>query len=215
MKTIENNTRRLLLLAVLLLCSMVLTIAQTKRRPVNLDGKDFYELVKEANLNFTPPAGFRQVKAVNNEDYSFDYAMEMPGKGFEMWLQVRSQKQNWLSYQKAANDKRTQLANPDSMYIDMSKATAIILSGGNNYLGRNLAPDVLERYNADAGKSYLLNLRDLPETKHYKYALILSLQKNHTGTLIAVFFTNDKDPDFYKLVYRAGHCLKFKPAASG
>jgi hypothetical protein len=175
--------------------------------------KDFYQLIKEANLDFTPAAGFREVKAVNNEDFSFDYAMETANKSFEVWLQVRSQKQNWVSYEKAKSEKNIELANPDSMYIDISKAAAITLSGGPNYLERNVAPDILERYNADAGKSYLLNLLDSPITGHYKYALILSLQKNHTGTLMAVFFTNDKDPDFYKLVYRAGHCLKFKSSA--
>ena len=212
MKTIEKCTRSFLIMA-MLLCGMAPAFAQSRAAIASTQRKDFYQLIKEANLNFTFPTGFRQVKAVNNEDYSFDYAMETPGKNFEVWLQVRSQKQNWISYEKARNDKSTELANPDSMYIDMSKAAAITLSGGPNYLERNVASDILERYNADAGKSYLLNLLDSPITGHYKYALILSLQKNHTGTLMAVFFTNDKDPDFYKLVYRTGHCLKFKPSA--
>jgi hypothetical protein len=213
MKTIAISTR-LLLLITLLLCGVMPVFAQTKAAITSTQRNDFYQLTKEANLNFTFPPGFRQVKATNNEDYSFDYAMEAPGKKFEVWLQVRSQKQNWASYEKARANKNTELANPDSMYIEISKAIAITLSGSTNYLERNLATDVLERYNADAGKSYLVNLLDSSVTGHYKYALILSLQKDHTGTLMAVFFTNDKDPDFYKLVYRAGHCLKFKPATA-
>ena len=214
MKAIEGYMRQLVGI-VMLLCFAVPVIAQPKAVRPTTQRKDFYQLVKEANLNFTFPTGFREIKAVNNEDFSFDYAMEVPGKNFEMWLQVRSQKQNWISYEKASGDKRTELANPDSMYIDMSKATATALSGDNNYLVRNIPPDVLARYNADAGKSYLLNLLDLPTTKHYKYALIISLQKNHTGTLMAVYFTNDKDADFYRYVYRAGHCIKFKPPIPG
>jgi hypothetical protein len=199
----------------MLLCFAIPAIAQRKPALVTSQRKDFYQLIKEANLNFTFPAGFREIKAVDNEDYSFDYAMEVPGKNFEMWLQVKSQKQNWISYEKASGDKKTELANPDSMYIDLSKATARALSGGDNYLVRNIPPDVLARYNADAGKSYLLNLLDLPATRHYRYALIISLQKNHTGTLMAIYFTNDKDADFYRYVYRAGHCLKFKPPIPG
>ena len=214
MKAIERSVSRLAGI-VMLLCFTVSAIAQQKIARPTSQRKDFYQLVKEANLNFTFPTGFREIKAVDNEDYSFDYAMEVPGKNFEMWLQVRSQKQNWISYEKASGDKRTELANPDSMYIDMSKATATALSGGNDYLVRNIPPDVLARYNADAGKSYLLNLIDLPTTKHYKYALIISLQKNHTGTLMAVYFTNDKDADFYRYVYHAGHCIKFKPPSPG
>lgn len=214
MKAIETYIRQLVGIALLLIVG-VSTIAQQKATRPTSQRKDFYQLVKEANLNFNFPVGFREIKAVNNDYYSFDYAMEVPGKNFEMWLQVRSQKQNWISYEKAGGDKKTELANPDSMYIDMSRAMATTLSGGNNYLVRNIPPDVLARYNADAGKSYLLNLMDLPATKHYKYALIISLQKNHTGTLMAVYFTNDKDPDFYKYVFRAGHCLRFKPQISG
>jgi len=214
MKAIERYVSRLASIA-MLLCMAVPVFAQTKTARSTTQRKDFFQLIKEANLDFIPPAGFREIKAVNNEDYSFDYAMEVPGKDFEMWLQVRSQKQNWVSYEKASGDKKNELANPDSMYIDMSKAMASTLSLDNNYLVRNMPPDVLARYNADAGKSYLINLNDSRITKHYKYALIISLQKNHTGTLLAVYFTNDKDADFYRYVYRAGHCLKFKPALPG
>jgi len=200
---------------VMLLCIAVPVFAQRKVALPTTQRKDFFALIKEANLDFTIPTGFREIKAVDNEDYSFDYAMEVPGKDFEMWLQVRSQKQNWISYERASGDKRTELANPDSMYIDMSKAMASSLSVDDNYLVRNMPPDVLARYNADAGKSYLINLNDSRLTKHYKYALIISLQKNHTGTLLAVYFTNDKDADFYRYVFRAGHCLKFKPSLPG
>lgn len=214
MKAIERHIRKLLCIA-MLLCLVVPVIAQRKAIQATTQRKDFYQITKEANLNFTLPAGFREIKAVDNEDYSFDYAMEVPGKNFEMWLQVKSQKQNWISYEKASGDKKTELANPDSMYIEMSKAMATTLSGGHDYLVRNIQPDVLARYNADAGKSYLLNLLDSPATRHYKYALIISLQKNHTGTLMAVYFTNDKDADFYRYVYRAGHCIKFKPPLPG
>jgi hypothetical protein len=56
-----------------------------------------------------------------------------------------------------------------------------------------------------------LNLLDFPATKHYKYALLIALQRNHTGTIMAVCFTNDKGPEFFKNVDRASNCLKFKP----
>ena len=214
MKAIERSVSRLAGI-VMLLCFTVPAIAQQKIARPTSQRKDFYQLTKEANLNFTFPEGFREITAVDNEDYSFDYAMEVPGKNFEMWLQVRSQKQNWISYERASGDKKTELANPDSMYIETGKAMATTLSGGNSYLVRNIPPDVLARYNADAGKSYLLNLLYSSTTKHYKYALIIALQKNHTGTVMAVYFTNDKDPDFYRYVYRAGHAMKFKPQIPG
>ncbi len=199
-----------ILLSMMLLCCVHHAFAQAKRAPQNPDHKKFYQLLKEANLKFSYPAGFREIPPVDNEDFSYDFAMQLPDKDFEVWLQVKSQRQNWASYENAMRDNsHKELANPDSMYVDMSKADATTLSADNNILVRNMPPEVLSKYNADAGKSYLINLPDLDVTKHYKYALLVALQKNHTGTLIAVYFTNEKDADFYRAVYRAAHCLRF------
>jgi len=185
--------------------------SQKKPLPANNQRKDFYLLLKEADLKFIFPSGFNEIKAINNDYFSFDFALEEPQHNCEVWLMVRSQKQNWVSYEKNQSDKKTQLANPDSMYIDIGKAYATGLTGNKNFMGRNIPADVLDEYNADAGKSYLLNLRDMQVIHHYKYALIVSLQKNHTGTLIAIFFTNYKDPDFYRDVNRVSHSFKFTP----
>jgi hypothetical protein len=210
MKPIENIYRQIIIFATLLLFSAMPAIAQTKHTHITGQLNDFHHLLADAGLNFTFPAGFIAIPAINNEDFSFDYALSLPGKDFEVWYQVKSQKQNWISYEHTKNDKKTALANPDSLYLDMGRANAIALTGDNNFMIRNLPPQVLARYNADAGKSCLLNLLDMPVTKHYKYALLITLQKNHTGTLMAIYFTNNKDPDFYQYVSRAGRCLRFK-----
>jgi hypothetical protein len=185
--------------------------AQTKPLRVNSQRKDFYLLLKDANLKFTFPSGFTEIKAINNDYFSFDFALEDPKQGCEVWLTVRPQKQNWISYEKAQSDKKTELANPDSMYVDVTKAYATELTGSKNFLARDMPADVLAEYNADGGKSYLLNLRDMAVLHHYKYALIVSMQKDHTGTLIAIFFTNYKDTDFYRDVNRVSHSFKFVP----
>lgn len=199
-----------ILLIVMLLCGVVNVFAQGRHLSEDPDHKKFDQLLKETNLQFAFPAGFRTITPVDNEDFSYDFAMELPRHDFEVWLQIKPQRQNWVSYQKALYEKpHREVANPDSMYMDMSKANAKALSADNNFLVRNMPPEVLARYNADAGKSYLINLPDLNITKHYKYALLVALQKNHTGTVIAVYFTNEKDADFYREVYRAAHCLRF------
>lgn len=172
--------------------------------------REFSVLLNQASVAFTFPKGFKEIRAINNEDFSFDYAMQMPGKDFEVWFQVKSQKENWASYERADSDNGKELANPDSLYIDMGKAHATAFTGDRNYFVRNMPQNVLTRYNADAGKSYLLNLLDLPATKHYKYALLITLQRNHTGTIVMVCFTNEKDPEFFKNIDRATNCLKFK-----
>lgn len=173
--------------------------------------KNFKELVAKANATFTFPKGFKEIHAPDNEDYSFDYAMELPGKGFEIWIQVKSQKENYAAYLRSIGNKETGQGNPDSLYIAMGTAHAIAFTGDrNSYFTRVIPPSVCARYNADAGKSYLLNLLDMPITKHYKYALLVTLQKDQTGTILAVCFANEKGPEFFKDVDRASNCIRFK-----
>ena len=190
--------------------------ARLKRKPVpaqtfnpvkgSKQFNEFSRLLAQANVTFTFPKGFREIPAVNNEDFSFDYAMEIPGQEFEIWFQVKSLKQNWLSY-----ERNHEQENPDSSYLKMGKAQAAAFTGEMDNFIRAIPANVLARYRADAGKSYLLNLLDLPETKHYKYALLITLQRNHTGTIMAVCFTNEKDPEFFKNIDKASNSLQFKP----
>ena len=212
-----------ILITVILVTGIIPAFAQIKHKavpvkqlqtakpkaPVSPQLAEFLTLAADAGVSFSFPKGFREIKAPDNEDFSFDYAMTLPGKNFEIWLQVKSQKENWASYVKSKN-ANVELANPDSSYIAVAQAHAAALTGGSDYFIRNIPPDVLARYNADAGKSYLLNLRDLPATNHYKYALLITLQKNHTGIILAVCFTNEKGPEFFKNMDRASNCLKFK-----
>jgi hypothetical protein len=219
--------KQILLTGILLFCIAPILMVEAQRRPyktkkavavrpaakpvpVSLQLKNFQQLTAAANVNFISPKGFKEIKAPNNEDLSFDYAMELPGKDFEIWFQVKSQKENYASYEKSIGNKNTAQANPDSLYVGMGTAQAITFAGDKSFLMRNIPPKYLARYNADAGRTYLLNLLDLPVTKGYKYALLITLQKDHTGTILAVCFANEKGPEFFKNIDRASNCIKFK-----
>jgi hypothetical protein len=186
-------------------------LAVQQKRSSSKQLKDFLHLMAQANITFIYPKGFKEINAPNDEYFSFDYALDLPGHDFEIWFRVKSEKQDWTSYQHSLNSADSQLANPDSSYMDIATAEAIALTGDKNYFTKTIPPNILARYHADAGKSYLLTLLDLPETKHYKYALLVTLQKYHTGTIMVVCFTNEKGPDFFKEMNRASNCLKFKP----
>lgn len=223
MKIGFKQNKQILVIAILLL-SISPVFAQTKRlvavakqpvpavkpAPASAQLTEFMKLAAHADVTFKFPKGFKEIKAPDDEDFSFDYAMALPGKAFEIWLQVKSQKENWASYQNAQGRPNAELANPDSAYKLIAQAHATTFTGENKFFVKNIPPDVLARYNADAGKSYLLTLLDLPATKHYKYALLITLQKDHTGMIIAVCFTNDKGPEFFKNVDKASNCLRFK-----
>ena len=199
------------MLAFALASAQVKPAPPAKHHPASNQLKDFFRLAAQASVTFVYPPGFREIAAPNDSDFSFDYALELPGKGFEVWFQVKSEKEDWFNFIRTQNSRNAQMENPDSVYIDMGRAMASSFTGDQSWFVKNIPPDVLAHYNADAGKSYLLTLLDLPQTKRYKYALLITLQKNHTGTIIAVCFTNQKSPEFYQNLNRASHCLKFKP----
>lgn len=217
MKTILEQFKQILV-TVVAIAYIVPAIAQVKHSAtptVQHPAKSrqhvaFYQIVKDANVVFDYPKGFKEVPAPDNEDFTFDFGLEMPGKDFEIWYHVKSTKQDWDSYEHTVNTPNAVQENPDSLYNTFGAAQAKTFEGDKNYIIRNIPKNILARYNADAGKTYLLTLLDLPETKSYKYALLITLQKFHTGIIMAVCFTNEKGPEFFKNIDKASNSLKFK-----
>jgi len=207
-----------LLLMVVLGCIAALAMAQQvshvpggqKGKEESKQFKKFIRLAREANATYTFPEGFREIKAVNNDTLSFDYALELPGEDFEVWFKVCSQKRLMASYLHMASDTLKTEDNPDSLYNKTGLTLASELTGGQSYFTTIVPPDYLARYNASEGKTYLLELADANETKHYKYALLITLHKDHAGTIVAVCFGNDKGSEFFKNIFKASKALKFK-----
>jgi hypothetical protein len=216
MDFIKQISKILIFTAVIWCCAFTASVAQSKSykkakpAPVSAQLAYFTKLANQAGVNFTFPEGFKELPAVNNENFSFDYAMSIPGQDFELWFQVHSLKQNWASYDLVKNITGKTLANPDSTYMQAARANATALSDDPKYFIRPLSATVLEQYNADAGKTFLFNLADLPEARHYKYALLIAIQKNHVGYIMAVCLTNSKGADFFKNINRARNCIKFR-----
>ena len=221
-----KQIRQILLSGILLFC-IAPAIAQGKKYPVAKKApattakkaayvspqlRNFLDITARANVVFNFPKGFKEIPAPDNEDFSFDYAMVLPGKDFEIWFQAKSQKENFAALLRTIWNKQTGLSDPDSLYVGMGRALAIGFTGDQTgFFVRPIPAKYLKRYNADAGRSYLLNLLDLQTTKRYKYGLLITLQKAHTGTILAVCFANEKGPEFYKNIDKASNCLKFKP----
>lgn len=185
-----------------IVCLLVYTgrsSAQYKYAQFPKPAKDFSHKAAEANLIFAVPEGFKEVAPINNEELTYDYGMTLPGKQLEIWFSVMPYKYTSKFF-----------PQPDSAYLRLSKMQVSAFSSDNDYFSRNLTSKILTQYNADQGKSYLLNLNDSPATRHYKYALVIALQKDHIATVLAVCLTNDKGPELFKSINKARNCLKFK-----
>ena len=204
-----------ILLITLLLPFAAPVLSQVKikppaKKPVAQTGslqlRDFTRQAALAGVQFSFPKEFKETIS---QDTLFNYAMELPEHEFEIWFLVKSQKKDWQNYLITKNDPIKQTPNPDTAYIALGLAQTRSLAADTGWVSREISQDVLTRFNANAGKSYLLSLPDRPETKGYKYALLLAISKDHTGTIIAVCFTNDKNSEFFRNVNGISRYLRF------
>lgn len=179
-------------------------------KPKSKQLKSFLMLATEANVAYTAPEGFKEIKPVKNDTLSFDYALELPDEDFEVWFEVRSQRRVLESFARLVSDTTRTNEHPDSLYNHIGLVLADRLSGGQSCFITVIPPDYLARYNADEGKTYLFDLADANETRHYKYALLITLHKDHVGTIVAICFGNEKGSGFFKNVFKASRALKFK-----
>ncbi len=188
-----------------LLCATAASFAQGTRLDYSEQYKSFQKEINKVGINFNFPEGFKEIKAVNTRDFKFDYAMELPGKDFEIWLRVNSFKEN----RQFLHDNHLHI-NTDSAYSYILKQQATVFSNDTEWFTRQLAESQLSQYNANVGKTYLVNLNDSPVTKHYKYALLIVIARYNTGSVFAVCLANDRGPEFFKNIFAAGNCIKFK-----
>jgi len=165
----------------------------------------FKELLNGINATFNVPENFVEIKPANSEKLTFQYGLKIPDADFEIWFQVNSVKGDWQRY-----EANKQLANPDSSYNKIATDEALVMSGSKDFMSRPMPAYILDRYNADEGRSYLITLAaDMPATKHYQYALIIVLHKNHYGNIVVACLTNEKGPTFFKNINQLRYCFKF------
>lgn len=209
-KTVIKQLKHIGFCAALLLC-IAPAIAQLKpSAQLSREQKIFEKKLTKANMAFVFPAGFKEAKASDIDHYNFDYGITAPEGDCEIWFKVQSQKDSWNSYLKAKNDNR--IVHPDSLYKEIGLSQARAFKGDKDPIERTIPANLLSRYNADLGKTYLVNLPDAAATKRYKFAMVVVMQKNKTGVALAVCFANELGPGFFKNLTKASSCLKFNPS---
>ena len=191
MKYLSRQFKQILLISCLLFWAGAL-LAQQKSAKPSRELKNFTKAAAKANLTFTLPEGFKEL--AHTEGLSYDFGIGTLEQDFEVWFKVIPQTE----------------ATSDSAYVEIGKNEAKNLAGEADFLTRGMPDRVLTDYGADAGRVYMFSLPDGLATSHYKYALLITLQKTHKGMVMAVCFTNEKGPDFFRKINKARYSIKFK-----
>jgi hypothetical protein len=184
-----------------------LTASYAQSVAVSPQLKTFQQTLAASNIQFVFPKEFKEIKLVNALE--IDYAIELPKENFQVWFKVKGIQPEPSKAKGAEDEPKQNLASSDSLYNSVALTAATKLAGKDNYTYKSLPPDALAFFNADQGRSYQLNLRDMPQTNHYKYALLISLQKNEQGSIFMLFLGNENGPGFYKKVNKAYYSVKF------
>lgn len=171
--------------------------------------KTFQQSLSATDLSFSFPKDFKEIKALHEGNIDVDYAMELPEENFQVWYSVKNTRQLWSKRKISEDNLKHTVVPPDSLYNTTATAATRMLAGNNNFITKNLSQEVLNTFHADKGKSYQLELFDRPETNHFQYGLLLSLQKTGVGYISMLFLSNDNGPDFYKKVNKAYYSVKF------
>lgn len=201
--------KKILQLFVLIIFTGTFSYSQLVQQSVS-QLKTFQQSLSAANLQFIIPKDFKEIKAIHTAHVNVDYAMELPDGNFQVWYLVKNVQQYTSKFKASEDDPNNRTpVNPDSLYSTSSFSEATLLAGKDNFTFKSLPQDVLSSFHADKGKSYQLNLYDRPETGHYQYGLLISLQKSGTGYISMLFLSNENGPDFYKKVNKAYYSVRF------
>ena len=206
MKVVIKQLKHIIILMALLF-SISPVFAQVKQQPLTRELRNFSNKLTKANITFTYPAGFKEIAVPNTPEHAFDYGISSNEDDCEIWFQVRTQKDNWNDYLKRG-DRR--ITNPDSLYREIGQLQADAFKSDKPALARAIPAFTMKRYNADLGYTYLLtSLPDASITKRYKIAMVVVIQKNKVGTVLAVCFANELGPTFFSNLNKASSCLQF------
>lgn len=195
--------------ALLIFLFACLNICKAQLLQTSVQLKAFQQTLSATNMQFSLPKDFKEIKALHTAHVDVDYAMELPNANFQVWYAVKNRQQVLSRLKVSEDDPNRTLTNPDSLYSAVSLSAAIQLAGKDNFTTKNLPPSVLSIFHADNGKSYQLNLFDRPETGHFQYGLLISLQKNGTGYVSMLFLGNENGPNFYQKINKAYYSLRF------
>ena len=148
---------------------------------------DFESLLRETELNFTPPDGYADLKPAANPVLDYERALRSPDGALEIRLAIRPLKRLRIEY----DDPHGSVPDPNHIFPLMFESLASQLAGGRHAPSNVYSPqDARKRYNAGwaAAAVFDVNARF---SERYFQGLLLALHRNKVSDAYVVYLFDD------------------------
>ena len=151
-------------------------------------GDDSFEsLLVEAELLFSPPAGFVDLPAGRTPVLDYERALRSPDGKLEVRIAVRPLKRLRIDY----DDPHGAVPNPNHIFPLVFESLATRLSGGRHAPSNAYPPDrAREKFNADWAAAAVFDTVEEFATGH-KQGLLVAIHRNKVSDAYVVFLFDD------------------------
>lgn len=175
------------LLLLLLTCLLFEANAQTKG--------DFNKILKQHNIQFKAPSGFKETPVIENPDLSYNYALSSLKDSIEVRYTIFPLASLMVDYEMSMADPNKTAVNPNKYYESMYMANILSISqlgAGNMPTQNNLHTEVAKiEFNADLAATSLFDCNS-EYAKGYKHCLLILVHKENVADAYISILSNDQ-----------------------
>ncbi len=188
-----NHMNKLLLL--LLTCFLLEGNAQTKG--------DFNTLLKDHNIQFKAPTGFKSTPVIENPDLTYNYALLSVKDSIEVRYTIFPLASLMSDYETNLADPNVTVVNPNKYYESMYMANILSISqlGAGNMPTQNSLHSEVARieFNADFAATSLFDCNS-EYAKDYDHCLFILVHKENVADIYISILSDDQSKIEEKLL---------------
>jgi len=193
-----------LFLSVLALLLLMSAFAQSQqdapKKPLT-----FADLLEEAGMEYTLPAGFKEAPVVYNEVLPYQYRVVSDDGTVEIRYTIFPLDRVEIDY----DDPHSSAPEPDHLFTLLFPGILTEISGWGHYKSKDYPPDeALRLFNADWAAVAVMEV--IPEySPDFRQALVVAMHRNGHADAYQIFLGNDRK-HLGEVAIRVQSALRFK-----
>jgi hypothetical protein len=171
----------------LLLLTLLLVSPWLVAEEASAVGENFESLLVEGELQFNPPAGYRELPPGRTPMFDYERALRSPDGALEIRIAVRPLKRLRIDY----DDPHGATPNPNHIFPLVFESLATRLSGGRHAPSNTYPPDrARAKFNADWAAAAVFDTVEEFDSRHNQ-GLLLAIHRNKVSDAYVVFLFDD------------------------